>query len=224
MTYPRTYPPEAADTAATDRTGGAAPRLTGPREVARRLAELDEHYIRESFVPLDAAIDARPDAAEVRAAVADGRLPQPAYRLDDGTDMVAADYFALVDAAGSVEALPGWFAERYVRAATRFDQSRDDAAVREQWESYLSGGYHVCLREVTPESIAEKGHWIDTIESLLDEPHPKVTDWLTTLRKAVDELDAIERPGAILDPPRWGGPMSPQWYGAYLRSRYPRAF
>lgn len=224
MTYPTTYPPESADATAADRTGASTPRLTGPREVARRLAEIDEHYIRESFVPLDALIDARTDAADVRAAIAEGRLPQPAYRLDDGTDLVPADYFAPMDDAGSLDALPRWFAAEYVRAAARFDQPTDDAAVREQWESYLSGGYQVCLRDATPESIAEKGHWIDTIESLLDEPRPKESDWLAALRKAVDGLTAIERPGAVLDPPRWGGPMSPQWYGAYLRTRYPQAF
>jgi hypothetical protein len=36
-------------------------------------------------------------------------LPQPAYRLDDGTEWAAADYFTLLDAAGSADALPDWF-------------------------------------------------------------------------------------------------------------------
>ncbi|MDN5856780.1 MAG: hypothetical protein L0K86_28885 [Actinomycetia bacterium] len=112
MPYPTTYPPEATDATATDRTGASTPRLTGPHEVARRLAELDERYITENFVPLDAAIDGRPDATQVRAAIADGRLPQPAYRLDDGTDMVAADYLSPVDAAVSLEALRAWFGEQ----------------------------------------------------------------------------------------------------------------
>ncbi|HZE31174.1 MAG TPA: hypothetical protein VE198_07035, partial [Actinoallomurus sp.] len=53
MAYPTTYPAAAADQHATDLTGQPCPRLTGPDEIARRLAELDEHYIRAQFVELD---------------------------------------------------------------------------------------------------------------------------------------------------------------------------
>jgi hypothetical protein len=57
------------------------------------LAALDERYIRENFRPLDEVPPSCPgDAAHVRAEMAVGRLPQPAYRLDDGTAMVATDY------------------------------------------------------------------------------------------------------------------------------------
>jgi hypothetical protein len=49
------------------------------------------------------------------------RLPQPAYRLDDGTDMVAADFLALVREAGSIEGPPGWFAHEYVESSAIAD-------------------------------------------------------------------------------------------------------
>ncbi|MER6434478.1 hypothetical protein ABT272_43730 [Streptomyces sp900105245] len=106
MPYPTTYPTAAADQHVIDLAGRPCPRLTGPIDLARRLAELDEHYIRTRFVELDELAASREGGAEaVRRLMADGRLPQPAYRLDDGTDMVAVDFFAPVDAAGGVEAL-----------------------------------------------------------------------------------------------------------------------
>lgn len=223
--YPTTYPAEATDQDAVDLAGHPCPRLTGPRDVARRLAELDERYIRTAFVPLDELASRRHQAVDaVRADIAAGRLPQPAYRLDDGTDMVPPDYFALVDAAGLVDALPRWFSDRYRAAARKLNLPADELAAEEQWQDYISGGYLVCLNHATPETIAEKVLHITVIDALLSHPQPDNVDWTRRLRGAVDGLAAIERTGAILDPPRWGGPMSPQWYGTYLRTRYPHAF
>jgi len=223
--YPTTYPAEATDPEAVDLAGHPSPRLTGPRDVALRLAELDERYIRDAFVPLDELAGRRHEGVDaVRADIAAGRLPQPAYRLDDGTDMVPQDYFALVDAAGSVAALPGWFANQYLAAASRLGLPVDELAADEQWHDYLSGGYLVCLHHATPETIAEKAHHITVLDALLSRPQPDDVDWTGRLRTATDGLAAIERSGAILDPPRWGGPMSPQWYGTYLRTQYPQAF
>ena len=225
MPYPTTYPAEATDQDAVDLAGHPSPRLTGPREVALRLAELDERYIRDAFVPSGELAARRHEGVDaVRADIAAGRLPQPAYRLDDGTDMVPPDYFALIDAAGSVDALPDWFADRYRAAASRLGLPADEAAVDEQWQDYLSGGYLVCLNNATPETIAQKAHHITVLDSLLSRPQPDDVDWMGRLRTATDGLAAIERTGAILDPPRWGGPMSPQWYGSYLRTQYPQAF
>src|SRR5690242_8410669 len=134
MSYPTTYPAAAADQHATDLTGQPCPRLTGPNEIARRLAELDERYIRAQFVELDELGAPRRGGPEAtRRLIADGRLLQPAYRLDDGTDMVAADFFAPLDAAGSVEALPEWFRSRYLQAAHRLGLSDGLAEAHEQW-------------------------------------------------------------------------------------------
>ncbi|MBR7837955.1 hypothetical protein KDL01_32080 [Actinospica durhamensis] len=225
MPYPTTFPPAAADQSATDLAARPCPRLSGPRELARRLAELDERYIRGQFVALDELAAPRDGGARAaRELIAQGRLPQPAYRLDDGSDMVAADFFAPLDAAGGVDALPEWFRKGYLAAAERFGLPDGPAEADEQWAEYLSGGYGVCLREVTPASIAEKARHITTIERLLLDPRPADPSWAEQLRVAVDSLAAIELPGSPLDPPRWGGPMSPQWYGAYLRGYFPQVF
>jgi len=225
MPYPTTYPENAADQQVVDVAGDSCPRLTSSAEVARRLAQLDDHYIRSAFVPLDQLAASRPGgAAAARREIAASRLPQPAYRLDDGTDMVPDDYFTLVDAAGSVDALPAWFQAQYAAAASPMGLPVDDASVEAQWHDYLGGGYLVCLRHATPENIARKADFITAIDALLDQPLPHDLEWCRRLRAAVEGLGSIERPGAVLDPPRWGGPMSPQWYGTYLRATYPAAF
>ncbi len=137
---------------------------------------------------------------------------------------MAEDFFALADAAGDLAALPELFRTRYAAAANELGLPTCDAQLDEQWAEYLSGGYGVCLKQATPENIAAKAGYITTIDRLLADPHSNAHDWCGELCAAVDGLRAIERPGAILDPPRWGGPMSPQWYGAYLRTTYPQAF
>lgn len=223
--YPVTYPEAARDDGVVDLAGRSCARLTGSGEIARRLARLDEEYIRSSFVPLDEIAASRPGgAAEVRALIAARRLPQPAYRLDDGTDMVPADFFALADDAGDLAALPELFKARYERAATHLGLALDDGDLDDQWAEYLSGVYGVCLHQATPENIAAKARCITTIDRLLARPCPESPSWCEELRAAVERLGAIERPGAILDPPRWGGPMSPQWYDAFVRVNYPQAF
>jgi hypothetical protein len=225
MAYPKTHPAEAADQDAVDLSGSPAARLTGPAELGRRLAGLDERYIRDNFVPLDEVAASWPGGpAEIRSAVAARRLPQPAYRLDDGTDMVANDFLAQVREAGSIEGLPGWFTREYVEAARRLGVDGSPAAVEEQWQAYLSGGYSVCLRQTTPAAIAEKSRRITDIEQLLADPHPADGVWQKQLRQAVEGLGAIERQFAILDPARWGTPMSGAWYGTFLRSLFPAAF
>lgn len=73
-------------------------------------------------------------------------------------------------------------------------------------------------------SVPQKALYITTIERYLSRPQPEDASWARELRIAVDSLAEIERPGALLDPPRWGGPMSPQWYGTYLRAYFPQVF
>src|SRR4051794_12136990 len=150
MAYPSTHPPEAADQSVVDLSGEPCARLTSPGELGRRLAALDDRYIRENFVPLDELAARRPGgAAQVRAHIAAKRLPQPAYRLDDGTDMVPADYFEPLAAAGSLERLRDWFASAFREAAQRHELPHDDDLVEAEWQDYLSGGYFVCLVHAT---------------------------------------------------------------------------
>ena len=166
--------------------------LIAPRALADRLAADDEAYIRSGHVPL--AQVARGRLEEVRAAMAAGRLPAPAYVLDDGTEMVAEDHLGLADEAG--DALAAAFRARYTAAR---GPDPDGA-----WAGYLSGAYAICLRSATPETIARKDRLVDDIEALLADPRPRDQDWRDGLRAAVDELDRIERPFAPLDEHRFG--------------------
>ena len=151
----------------------------------------DVAYVTANFVPLT-------DAA-VRAEIAAGRLPKPAYVLDDGTEMVDPDHLALVDRAGGIDKLREWF----------------EARAPGEWDDYLSGEYAVCLRSVTPETILRKGELIEQIEALLADGEP-----CEALAAAVDELDALLRPFAPYDRIRFGGPVSRDRYVTAVRERF----
>jgi hypothetical protein len=132
--------------------------------------------------------------------------------------MVPCDYFALVEAAGGVERARELFARRYQAAGG------DPGLIPEEWESYLTGAYGVCLRRATPEAIVRKGELVDEIERMLAEPAPRNPSWRDCLRASVDELDELERPFAPhYDRARWGPSSRDRWIAA-ARARYPEAF
>ena len=189
------------------------------RVVEPSLTPADVEYIRENFVPLDELCAAREQSADrVRALIATGSLPAASYVLEDGTEMVPAEYFELVDEAGGEGALRGLFARRYVAAAG------DDDEVGSEWEGYLSGAYGVCLKHVTPENIARKSALVAGIEGLLAAPQPEDADWRTSLRTSVDELDELERLFAPdYDRARWG-PSSRDRCITAARELYPEVF
>jgi uncharacterized protein DUF6058 len=152
------------------------------------LTTADIDYIRENYVPLGAACAGRHETPErVRVLIDAGRLPEPTYWLPDGTAMVPADYFRLLDEAGSPADVRAHFARRFLGAGG------DAATVDEEWSAYLSGLYGVCLREVTPETIVRKTALVDSVTRLLDHPRSDDAEWRRTLREQVDELDALER-------------------------------
>jgi Family of unknown function (DUF6058) len=146
------------------------------------LTDADVAYIRANFVPLAELAAGRDE--DVADLIARGLLPRPTYVLPDGTEMVPPDYFALADEAGGAERLPAEFARRCQSLGL-------DAA--EEWEAYLTGVYGVCLREVSPETIARKDALVGSITALLDDPTPDDPDWRARLRADVDALDEIER-------------------------------
>jgi Family of unknown function (DUF6058) len=166
--------------------------LIPPRSLATRLADADEAYIRSGHVPLAEVAGRRLE--DVRDAMAAGRLPRPAYVLDDGTEMVAADHLALADQAGAD--LAAAFRARFAAAGGK--------DLEGAWDGYLSGAYAICLRSATPEAIARKEQLVDAIEAMLADPRPRDGDWRDALRAAVDDLDALERPFAPLDQHRFG--------------------
>jgi hypothetical protein len=166
--------------------------LIAPRALATRLAEADEAYIRSEHVALEEVAGRR--VHDVRAAMAAGRLPRPAYVLDDGTEMVAADHLTLPDEAG--DDLRAAFRARYAAAGGTDHEGA--------WDGYLSGAYAICLRSATPEGIARKERLVDDLEAMLADPRPRDPDWRDALRAAVDDLDGLERPFAPLDEHRFG--------------------
>ena len=183
------------------------------------LTDADVEYILANFVPLDEVCSARGQSADrVRALIAAGSLPAASYVLEDGTEMVPAEYFELIDEAGGEAALRGLFARRYVAAAGDHDE------VGSEWQGYLSGAYGVCLKHVTPENIARKSALVAEIDGLLAAPQPANADWRGSLRASVDELDELERPFAPhYDRARWG-PSSRDRCITAARELYPEVF
>jgi Family of unknown function (DUF6058) len=152
------------------------------------LTSADIDYIRGNYVTLEqACADRRETPERVRALIDAGRLPAPSYWLPDGSAMAPADYFGLLDDAGSLSDLPTHFSQRFLAAGGNPDE------LDEEWRGYLSGLYGVCLREVTPETIVRKTALVDSLTGLLDDPRPGDEEWRRTLREQVDELDALER-------------------------------
>ncbi len=196
-----------------------AARYSGQSAV---LTDADVHYIRASFVPLADVARARGQSLEdVRVLIEEHRLPKPSYVLDDGTEMVPADYFQLAEAAGGIDRLEEHFLERY-RAAASLEPEQLDAP-EEEWKYYLSGDYGVCLRQVTPENIARKSALVKRIETLLADPDPDDAGWREVLVAAVEQLDGLEREFAPYDRVRWG-PVSRDRLIAAARETYPEAF
>jgi hypothetical protein len=182
--------------------------------------DADIEYVTRDFVRLDDLCRGRDvDPDEVRAHVAAGRLPRPAYVLPDGGEMVPDTYFALADEAGGAQGLQAEFGLRYEVAAAAEGVEGD---ADEEWEAYLSGEYGVCLLEVTPEAIVRKTALMKRIEELLGSPTKESAEWATALRASVGELDELERPFAPhYDRLRFGGPSSRDRLITGVRAQYP---
>jgi hypothetical protein len=188
------------------------------------LSEADVEYIRSGFVDLDELCrNTSRDPAAVRADIEAGLLPRASYVLDDGTEMVPPDYFALADEAGGVDRLHDLFVHRLQHAAAAVDPEPPTDA-EEEWQAYLSGEYGVCLKHVTPEGIVRKGVLVARIERLLAAPDPNGGHWPGRLREAVDELDALERQFAAFDRIRFGAPSSRERLITAARQAYPAIF
>lgn len=170
----------------------------------------DDAYVDKHFVTLDALCARRgadPDA--VRGDMLAGRLPLPSYLRSDGTEMVPPDLFALADAAGGIEVLPGWFRAHWA------DRERADA----EWADYLRGHY-VCLRDVAPAAMRRKDDIVAELKSRLAAPRPDLPEWLADVRRLVDELDELELPFTDYDRLRFGGPVSRDIYIDAIRGRF----
>jgi hypothetical protein len=201
------------------------PRLAPPRRVAARLATEDEAYIRWHYVPLvDLARRRGVDVDRIRRLMSERRLPQPAYILDDGTEMVARDHLNLLEEAGRVEDLESRFKSRYRITVEGLGRKIDDRDLDAPWKDYLSGAYGVCLWRVTPENIARKDVLVDDLDRRLSRPRPDDRAWRAAVRGDIEDLDRLERPGAPLDDARWGRRSSRSRLIEDSRQRYPWLF
>jgi Family of unknown function (DUF6058) len=197
----------------------------GAEMTTTSLTGADVAYLTANYVTLEELCAERQETSdEINALIAERRLPQPSYLLEDGTGMFPADYFRLVDEAGGIEALEAHFATRH-REAT----SARDAAAKElerDWQMYLDGTWGICLHDVTPETIVRKNTLVWSLSELLMCPRPGSADWRQSVREHVDELDALEREFA----PDWDRgeaqerPPTRDLLIAGARGRYPELF
>src|ERR1051326_1010563 len=156
--------------------------------------DADVAYLRSTFATLDDICAGRPETpAGVRALIAERRLPRPSYVLEDGTEFVPRDYFALADAAGGVGGLRDEYERRYRATLRRHGLPFDADLFGRRWEPYPDGVSGMCMRDVTPETIIRKRMLIDAIEDLLADPRTEDDRWAAGLRSNVDELDSIEK-------------------------------
>ena len=159
--------------------------------------EADLAYLRSEFRTLEEVCVGRSEAPEeVRRLIAERRLPQPPYVLDDGTELVPPDYFALADAGGGIDGIRGEFERRYRAALERYGLQFERDLFERRWEGYLEGTPAICMRDVTPETVIRKRLLIEEIERLTADARPDDGAWQSSLRSAVDELDLLERPFA----------------------------
>jgi hypothetical protein len=192
--------------------------MTTPPSLTRR----DIDYVTEEYRTLAQLCAGRElTPAEARALIDSGQLPRPTYVLPGGDERFPPDFFALVDAAGSVEALPGWFRTRYLTVADNDPRAEADAA--DDWAGFLSGEFGVCLRAVCVESMIEKNRLTRLIDRLLAAPQESDPRWQAELRRAVDSLDDLLRPFTDYDRQRWGDTSRDQRI-TRVRARFPAIF
>lgn len=105
-------------------------------------------------------------------------------------------------------------ARRYRLGAPYDSHWIDDA-----WKNYWDGIYGICLTSATPENIVRKNVLIDRIQAMLEDAETCAQRRIALLR-AVDELDALERPFCDFDRRYFGRPVSRDVYIEAVRRRY----
>lgn len=141
---------------------------------------------------------------------ADPEFPAPAYWDREGNAYVPHDY----------ESQESDFERFFARARSeisRLGAPYDTQWVDDAWKGYWDGVYGICLKSATPENIVRKHVLIDRIQSML--AGDETSDWRALLR-AVDELDALERPFCNFDRKYFGRPVSRDTYIDAVRRRY----
>jgi hypothetical protein len=166
----------------------------GMEDIALAESPTDIAYVRSTFVTLEELARGRPEGAERIRAWAGSRMPRATYALAGGELRYAADWWRLLDDAGSIDGVQPLF-ERRLRAA---------GGPADAWDAYVGGIYGACLRDVTPENMAVKAQLVATLEAALAEPRPGDPAWCAALRAGVEALDGLNKPFAACDRVRFG--------------------
>jgi hypothetical protein len=114
---------------------------------ATTYTDADLAYLHAEFRTLEEVCRDRPESPDdVRRLIAERRLPRPSYVLDDRTELVPPDYFALADAAGGVDRLRDEYERQYRAALAKYGLEFDIGLFEGRWESYLDGISGICMR------------------------------------------------------------------------------
>lgn len=153
------------------------------------LSPEDVTYVSSTF---------RPQSELERERAEAGLAPSPSYVLPDGTPMVSAEPDDELANAVDPRDLRRRFVSRWTRAGGR----EHDAGC--ELETWLEGGYGICLPSPGPETILAKDGLAQAITALVAHPRPDQRWWQNTLRHAVHAYDALVLPFASVDPARFG--------------------
>lgn len=187
------------------------------------LSEKDKNYIRENYLSVyEVCFHRKLSSEDVIEAMLSRKLPLPSY-IVDGELMVPANYFTLLDEAGSFAKMQGLFQFRFL-AAARSTNLREEIDAKEAWNDFLTGELGVCLWYPSPETMVAKILAITNIQQLALDPQPTSVIWKKALRIWVKRLDLIERPFADADEIRFEGRTSRSKWIDDMRETYPHAF
>ena len=193
-------------------------------------SEQDEAYVRANYATLEQLGRGLGEAAWIGE-----QLPKATYALADGSAWYPRDWWRLFDdargwiggddlardVAAVLEAVPRLFARRLAAAARALGH---DCDVDDEWQSYVSGVYGACLRDVTPEALAHKEALVAEIGRAMQVPRPDDEAWCAELRGRVECLDGLCRPFAACDRVRFGRTTSRDRWIVDVRRRFPQVF
>jgi len=150
-----------------------------------------------------------------RTRTPDPELPAPAYWDRQGNAYVPNDYELQ-------ESDFERFSARAFAEIARWRAPYDTHWIDDAWKAYWNGLYGICLKRATPENIVRKNVLIARIESMTRRVAAGERAKASLLR-AVDELDALERPFCSFDRKYFGRPVSRDTYIDAVRLAYSSA-
>ena len=124
--------------------------------IAQATTLADIEYVRAHFVTLDQLARGLGERDWPGT-----QLPRATYALPDGSSWYPRDWWRLYDDAGGLAPVRALFTRRLCAAHRALGRACEPDA---HWHAYLAGLYGACLRDVTPEAIALKEHFVARLE------------------------------------------------------------